>query len=242
MPRHDLNPTGLRRPYSGIYSVKDSALFLRATTPPPRVPLHIWELQRKRFVGPSSQHIASWVRRGVNGYLHGRGRMALTFKQLIRSRVIVLFRARGLPLKTILMAEGNIRRMMRKPQPFVTEELWSSSSDMFFQFERAIRVATKPHQLVFDDVIREYMTPIHHGLEFDESGLTTLWRPMPNIVIDPQLQFGSPCVEGTRVETEALWSFHRSGENVARLAEDFALTTEQVDAALAWEETLARAA
>lgn len=156
--------------------------------------------------------------------------------------MIVLFRARGLPLPIILGAENIIREMTGEPHPFVTEKLWSSSSDMFFQLEEAIRVATKPDQLVFDDVIREYMTPIHHGLEFDRSGRSTLWRPMANVVIDPELQFGSPCVEGTRVETEALWSFHQSGETVEVLAEDFALSIEQVRDALAWEDTLARAA
>ncbi len=168
--------------------------------------------------------------------------MALTFAQLIRARMIVLFRTRGLRLGPILEAEANMRQLTGKPQPFVTEQLWSSSSDMFFELEQSIRAATKPDQLVFDDVIREYMTPIHHGLEFDASGLTTLWRPMPGVLIDPELQFGSPCIERTRVETESIWSFYQSGESVNTLAEDFALSVDQVEAALSWERTLARAA
>ena len=235
----------IRRPFSGIYSVQDAAVFLRATTPPPQIPLRVWEIKRKRFVGPSSRHICHWIRRSANGDLNRRGHLALNFEQLIRARMIVLFRTRGLPLRAILAAEANMHEMTGKPQPFITEQLWSSSSDMFFELEKAIRAATRPHQLVFDDIIKEYMTPIHHGLEFDASGLTTLWKPMASVMIDPELQFGSPCIEGTRVETESLWSFHRSGESgesVDTLAEMFALTVDQVEAALAWEGTLARAA
>lgn len=232
----------LRQPYAGVYSVQDAALFLRATTPPPAIPLQLWERQRNQFVGPTSRHVYNWIRRSGNDYLISNGHIALTFQQLIRSRMIVLFRARGLSLKSILSAETNIRTATGNPQPFVAEHLWSSSSDMFFELERNIRAATKPDQLVFDDVIREYMTPIHHGLEFDASGLSSLWRPMPGIVIDPEIQFGSPCIENTRIETEAIWSFHHAGTSVRRLASLYKVDTGAIDTALKWEGLLDRAA
>ena len=234
-------PKDLHKPYSGIYSVRDAALFLRATTPPRRIPLRIWESQRQRFVGPSTRHIHHWIRRSANGPEQDE-HVALDFAQLIRARMIVLFRTGGHRLSTILDAEASMRQTTRLPQPFITQPMWSSSSDMFYEFEEIIRVATKPYQLPFDLLIREYMTPVHHGLEFDQSDLAALWRPMPGVTIDPELQFGSPCVEGTRVETESLWSFHQSGEDAESLADFFALAVEQVKAALAWEGTIARAA
>lgn len=236
-------PKELRQPYSGIYSIQDAAVFLRATTPPRVVQLAAWKRKRQQFIGPSSRHIHSWIRRTANGQLPPDDRHpVLNFEQLIRARMTVLFRTHGLPLATILEAEGNMRTMTGLPQPFVTQPMWSSSSDMYFEFEEMIRVATKPHQLVFGNVVREFMTPIHHGIEFDKSEIAMLWRPMPGVLIDPELQFGSPCVEGTRVETESLWSFRQSGEEEGGLADLFALSVEQVNQALAWEETLARAA
>lgn len=229
------------RPYSGIYSVRDAALFLRATTPPADVPIPIWKIRRERFIGPSSRHIHYWIRRSAK--IQGRqDHFALNFEQMIRARMIVFFRAQGLSLQKIMAAESEMQRVTRQPQPFVTEQLWSSSSDVFFHFEELMRTATRPHQLAFEKVIREFMTPINHGLEFDESGMTQRWRPMPGVLIDPEIQFGSPCIEGTRVETEALWSFHQNGEDARSLADLYALEPEQIEAGLDWEGTLARAA
>lgn len=233
----------LRQPFSGIYSLADAALFIRATTPPPETPLSLWERRRKRFVGPSSRHIANWVRRSGNGYLlDNDGHLALTFEQLIRARMIVLFRTRGLPLRVILESEKSIRESTGKPQPFVTEALWSSDSDMFYEFEKSIRAATKPGQGVFDDIIRQFMTPIHHGIVFNESGISTLWNPEPGVVINPQIQFGSPVIAGTRIETEAIWSFRQTGTSADALARLYKIDTDSIDAALRWEEILARAA
>ena len=229
------------RPYSGIFSAQDAALFLRATTPPTDVPIPIWKIRRERFIGPSSRHIYSWIRRSADYQARGK-HFALNFEQLIRARMIVLLRSQRLPLRTILSAESEMRRATRQPQPFVTEQLWSSSSDIFYYFEELMRTATRPHQLAFEKLIREFMTPINHGLEFDESGLTQRWRPMPGVLIDPEIQFGSPCIEGTRVETEALWSFHQNGEDIGSLAELYELDVEKVKAGLDWEGVLARAA
>jgi uncharacterized protein (DUF433 family) len=113
---------------------------------------------------------------------------------------------------------------------------------MFFEFQDAVRAATKPAQLVFDEVIRQYMTPIHHGMEFDASGRSIVWRPWKGVKIDPEIQFGAPCIEGTRIETESIWSFSRSGTSAERLAELYEVQRSAVEAALAWEGLLDRAA
>lgn len=232
----------LKRPYPGIYSVDDAAVFLRATTPPPKQPLSIWERRRRRFVGPSTRHVHAWIRRSGQRTGQSERSVVLTFQDLVRAKMIVLLRSRGLKLGTILNAESYMREVTGNPQPFITEDLWSSASDVFFEFEQRIKVATRPAQLVMDDVIREYMTPIHHGLEFDSSGSSVLWRPMRGVLVDPELQFGAPCIEGTRIETEAVWSFHKAGTPTGQLAELYKVQTEEIAAAIAWEETLERAA
>lgn len=230
------------RPYSGVFTPDDAAVFLRATTPPVRESLERWENQRKRFIGPGSRQIRNWIRRSAEAPLDDGRPLVLTFDQIIRARMIVLFRTRGISLKSILESEQFFRSITGKPQPFITEDFWSSSSDIFFEFEQRIRAATPPNQLVMDDVIREYMTPVHHGLEFGASGVSLLWRPMPGILIDPGVQFGAPCIEGTRIETESVWSFRESGTSPEELAALYKVERHKIDAAIAWEAALARAA
>ncbi|MCJ7510446.1 MAG: DUF433 domain-containing protein [Dehalococcoidia bacterium] len=230
--------TPLRRPYSGIYSVPDAALYLRATTPPPEMVLRLWEKKRRVFIGPNSRHLYAWIRRGVEDY-SGRD-IVLTFEELVRMRMIVILRSRGLSLPAILSSESYIRSLTGSPQPFVTESLWSSSSDIFLEFMGLLAV-TKQGQLAME-FLKEYLLPVHHGLEFDAAGISAIWRPMPGVLIDPDIQFGAPCIEGTRVETEAIWSFHQTGETIDRLASWYAVDRQQIEAAIEWEATLARAA
>jgi uncharacterized protein (DUF433 family) len=219
--------------YTGIFSVTDAALFLRATTTPPEVPLETWEKRRSRFVGPNSRHLHEWIKRSSGGSY-------LTFQELVRMRMIVILRTRGLSLGSILRAERYMRDVMRAPQPFITESLWSSSSDVFCEFGNLI-AASRAGQVAME-FLKEYLTPIHHGLSFDRDGLSESWRPLDGILIDPEIQFGAPCIEGTRIETESIWSLYQSGESDERLAELFMIDAKQVSSALQWEELLAKAA
>ena len=116
----------VRRPYSGIYTVGEAALYLRATTPPPSVPLKFWLARRKPFVGPSSRHLHAWIRGGLRWYgleAIPRDRLVLDFNDLIRMRMIVIMRSRGISLPVIRRAEEEARRLTGSPQPFVTERV-----------------------------------------------------------------------------------------------------------------------
>jgi len=154
--------------------------------------------------------------------------------------MIVILRSRGLSLENILGSEAYLRELIHVPQPFVTESIWNNSSEIFGQFGVLIS-ATKRGQVAWG-FLRDYLTPVHHGMEFNEAGVSAIWRPAPGVLIHPDIQFGAPCIEGTRIETEAVWSFHQTGETVDRLARWYAITPQQIEDAIEWERTLSRAA
>ncbi|MGH7573333.1 MAG: DUF433 domain-containing protein, partial [Gemmatimonadota bacterium] len=56
------------------------------------------------------------------------------------------------------------------------------------------------------------------------------------VVIDPLVRFGRPSVEG--VATERLWELFDAGESITEIAGDYDLPTEQIAAAIAYEEQL----
>lgn len=101
--------------------------------------------------------------------------------------------------------------------------------------------ASKGGQVAMD-FLREYLMPVHHGLQFRRGDIAVAWNPMPGVRIDPKIQFGAPCIDGTRVQTEVIWSFHQAGDPIQRLAEMYRIERGQIEAALAWERTLAEAA
>src|SRR5579875_3250560 len=226
--------------YTGIYSVSDAALYLRATTPPPRVPLAVWRKQHPSFIGPSSRQLHRWIRQSIatDKGVDVSARI-VTFEELIRLRMITLLRAHGVPIHAIMRAEDTARRLTGSPQPFITEPLWASGSDVVIRIRQHLIAASKGGQLALP-FLEEFLRPVEHGLLFDAHGVAEAWRPSAGVLLTPHILFGSPCIEGTRIATEAIWSMSRAGETVSALAAMYNVHEPAIKNAIAWEELLAR--
>ncbi len=59
-------------------------------------------------------------------------------------------------------------------------------------------------------------------------------RIAPRIVVDPDVRFGKPVIEGTRVPVELLLGKLAAGLTIEELVEDYDVTREDVLAALAY--------
>jgi uncharacterized protein (DUF433 family) len=56
----------------------------------------------------------------------------------------------------------------------------------------------------------------------------------PGISMDPDVRFGKPCIAGTRIDVATVVGALAAGDAPETVAAEFALTTEQVRAALAY--------
>jgi len=56
----------------------------------------------------------------------------------------------------------------------------------------------------------------------------------PGITMDPDVRFGKPCIAGTRIDVATIVGLFASGETVDTVVAEYALTAEQVRAALAY--------
>lgn len=240
--------TKLDRPaatlFAGSYTLRDTAVLLRATTPPSDKNLGLWRRQHDRFIEATTHHVAQWIRRGLGWeepYRVSSRDRVITFADLVRLRMIALFRSRGIAYKAILGAEDYVRRLRGIPQPFVTEEMWTARSDVFVRFTNELIAASQYGQLAFVEMMSEFLTPANHGLLFASGGKPVQWQPSPAVLLDPEIQFGAPCIEGTRVETRSLWSLKQAGDSIETLAEAFQLRQEQVSDAVEWERRLSGA-
>ena len=91
----------------------------------------------------------------------------------------------------------------------------------------------KGGQGAFKEIVRIYLKKI----EFDDLGVARSWRPAPHVVLDPRVQAGTPCIEGTRIPTETVAAMAEV-DSPELVAEDLDLTVEEVLAAAGFEAAL----
>lgn len=60
----------------------------------------------------------------------------------------------------------------------------------------------------------------------------------PRIVVDPNIRFGKPVIQGTRVPVDLVLGKLAGGMSVDEIAEEYALTEEDIRAALRYAANL----
>ena len=62
----------------------------------------------------------------------------------------------------------------------------------------------------------------------------TTMEVFPGISMDPDVRFGKPCLTGTRIDVATIVGAVAAGETVETVAEEYALSVEQVRSALGY--------
>ena len=62
----------------------------------------------------------------------------------------------------------------------------------------------------------------------------TTMEVFPGISMDPDVRFGKPCLTGTRIDVATIVGAVAAGETVETVAEEYALSVEQVRSALSY--------
>jgi uncharacterized protein (DUF433 family) len=157
--------------------------------------------------------------------------------------VIALLRATGFSFRQIHASERFIRRTTGARRPFATAKIWTADGirEIFTEYEDVLLAASLGGQLPFLQLVEEQLVPVA-GLTFDVRGVADSWRPgNDGIVLDPAIQFGAPCIRGTRIPTRTLWGMRQGGDSLGFIAEVYGLEPERVEEAIQWEKQLAAA-
>lgn len=88
-------------------------------------------------------------------------------------------------------------------------------------------------QGVFESVVRLHLKRI----EFEDGGGPARWRPVDGVLIDPKVQAGAPCLEGTRIPT-AMVASRSQVEPDDEIAFDLAVELDAIEVAVRFEELL----
>lgn len=225
--------------FEGIYVAPEAALYLTATLKR--------DVPTTAQVRPvSSRNLIRWIRVGLTfpelAHISGK-ELLMTFEDVVSMRVIALLRALGVTWPKIHRAEQWLREQTNYPRPFAIQRVWTETKDVFADFPGALVAASRQGQLAFIEVFGQYLQPVGDMTFVRRDGLyvARTWTPHVDVLINPKIQFGEPCVRGTRIPTRTLWRMWNGGDSIPYLVRAFELSDQQIEHALEWEDRLSAA-
>lgn len=221
--RLEEKPTSL-----GTYSIPSAALYVMAT------------LNTGHVMRLTTRHLHHWTRAGLaGGYLTGiRNRnLFINFKDLISLRAIAVMRANGMNHTDILTAERVLKQRYHYDYPFATIQFWTAPPRDIFVKEDGVLLSASRHLQSAMDFFEQYLQP-SHNIMFDMFGVAASWKPRANVLFDPSIQYGEPCVEGTRIPTQVLYSFYKAGDTISSLAHFYDIQQSRIEDAIDWEKRI----
>ena len=212
----------------GIYDVPEVARYLQATT------------HAENLYPVSSRKLIGWIRRGLASPelsdVAG-GELLIEFEDLVSMRVIAALRSAGVSWTEIRATNQWLRDQTGHPRPFATEFLWTGQGQMFVEWTEKLISGSRNGQMAFD-VLRQYLIPIH-GLKFEPILQVAIsWEASDGVVLEPAIQFGAPCIRGTRIPTRTIVGMIEAGDSPHWVAQAYRISSEEVQAARDWESRL----
>lgn len=153
------------------------------------------------------ERVLDWLQEALNPVRHRARQPDYSFSDLISLFVVRELRRRGVPSARIRAAEQHLREKWQTDRPFVSERIATDGRHVFAGDEM---VSDPPEQIEAASLggQQTMLAPIRDELVTVEyhRGRADSWRPMEHIVLDPDIQFGEPVIQGTRLPTAAIAS------------------------------------
>lgn len=229
---------------------------------PREVPTYTYE-EVARFVGTRPSTVRTWVkgrppapRPGRTQDVGGLTRVTcdlvapLNFYNFCELHVLsALRRHYRVPLRNIRRAVEYVRGHTDHAYPLIHAKFQTDGVDLFLHELGVVVNASRGGQLGMKDILSAYL----HRIDFGQDGLATRLFPflpamgpeaplekMPRLVmVDPRVAFGRPVIAGTRVTTRILAERFQAGDTTVDMSEDYGITREVIEGAIAYETRLA---
>jgi uncharacterized protein (DUF433 family) len=173
---------------------------------------------------------------------HEGSSLALTFMDLVEVLYVAAFVEAGVSMPVIRLVHAEAEREFGVRHPFAIKRFETDGKSLFHRF-----VAGDVERLLDRDraqfVDRVVFDPLMRQLDYDAfteqaSRYWPLGREVP-VLIDPTRSFGEAIVT-SGVPTRVIFAAHESGDSKLRIARWYAITAEEVDAAIDYELSIAR--
>ncbi len=214
--------------FLGIYGIPEVALYLGVSPP----------LISGRKV--STTKLRYWIRTSVP-YIptsaYPTRQRFVTFLDLVSMRMVAMLRSEGVQLHEIRTTEQYLRKEFGLQWPFASRGLWTYGHQVFIRLEEHLLTASKFGQQAMD-FVKGWLREVRIDMGFDDTELASSWCPYERVCLDPKIQFGEPCIKGTRISTHTIWSNVKAGDGLELVAKLYDLPIDDVRSAVEWEKRL----
>lgn len=191
------------------------------------------------LLGRHVNTVRSWVQKGLAPapvHLAFGDTTILSFHDLISLMVVRWLTDEGVHLSRVRQAETYLRTEWGRLRPFATEHVRTDGRDVFVALESSgYTAANRWGQEGFAGLLRDTLRDVSYGARNE---LATAWSPHTHVSLRPDIQFGQPCIVGTRVTTRTVAELVAAGDGIEFVADSYSIDSDKVEAALDFEEGL----
>lgn len=163
---------------------------------------------------------------------------AVGFHTLIEFYVMTQFAEAGVKIRQVLQAHKDLSQRFNTNFPFalknVIEYITTDGNKIYLDINGDIITLDGSHQLNLD-LIKIFFKK----LDFDNEKLASRFWPLGKdrqIVCDPHRKFGQPIIEGTSIQSEAIYRMYQTNEPIKFIASLYEITVKKVKDAIAFHE------
>lgn len=171
---------------------------------------------------------------------------ALSFFNLIEANVIAeLRREHKVPMSRVRTALDFLSNNVPVAHPLVETQLLVTPNQRVYIVHEGKHIdISAGGQWPLDAVVRKLLRRVHRGVQGIVSFFPRIPPPAHNalpeeeyapVVVDPEVCFGRPLIAGTAIPTDVVADRYRGGDSIRKMAEDYDLAEEQIEAALRFE-------
>jgi uncharacterized protein (DUF433 family) len=193
------------------------------------------------LVGLTPDQVVRWSTASEHGTapVHASFDRLFSFADLVAFHVAHQVRHNGVSDRHLRRGVEKLRSMFALENPLASAPIIgriATSGDSFLAqlVDDDFEDIGRGGQGTFRDVTRIYLRRI----EFADSGGPTRWLPADGVSIDPRIQAGAPCIDGTRIPTAVVFA-RAAAEPTEDIAFDLDIELAAIDAAVRFEEVLA---
>lgn len=161
----------------------------------------------------------------------------VSFLELIEVAAIGRLKAERFTVSALRRLIATAIEVMGVDRPLVQLRFRTDGRDLFVQGKDGVAplvaLSPKRRQVAWGQVLAPFLRTIEY-----EGDLAARWWPLGpegRVLVDPEVGFGQPVVDGTGVRTEILWEQFVTGRTHAQIATDFDVPAELVEKALQFE-------
>jgi len=202
---------------SGIYTISDLSEILKVD----KSKVRYWFNTYVRDILPSIT--------GFKYVFEENKGLFVNFKSLLQLYVFIELKNKGHNKKDIIAMYKFIARKFKTNYPFASKQVLSVGSELLIDSKQGL--VSHRLQLNFDSLLQDYIKKI----DFDISGNALRFYPLGmnhSIVVDPEIQFGSPTIKGTRIDAKTIVECFESGDSKDLIAHAYNLKLNQINDAI----------